>query len=89
MTKPVEMTFETFILSLGTATLVALGEMKNPVNGKEEKNLESAKQHIDILELLSKKTVGNLTQSEGRLLEQILYELRLKYVASTQGDKKS
>ncbi|MDB5037354.1 MAG: hypothetical protein JWQ35_882 [Bacteriovoracaceae bacterium] len=78
-----QMSFETFILSLGTATLVSLGEVKNPSTGKEEKNLVSAKQHIEILDLLEKKTVNNLTDQEKRLLQQILYELRLKYVAQT------
>jgi hypothetical protein len=78
-----DMNFETFILSLGTATLVSLGEIDNPVSGKKEKNLLSAKQHIDILEILSKKTAGNLNETEQKLLQQILYELRLKYVAQT------
>ncbi len=84
-----QMTFETFILSLGTATLVAVGELKNPITGKEEKNLESAKQHIDILDLLLQKTKGNLSDSENKLLTQILYEVRMKYVAQTKGEAKS
>ncbi len=73
-------TFETFVLSLGTATLVALGEVENPVSGKKEKNLVSAKQHIDILEMLMTKTSGNLTEQEKKLMEAILYETRMKYV---------
>jgi hypothetical protein len=85
---PVEMNFETFVLSLGTATLVALGEVKNPISGKEEKNLESAKQHIDILDMLLKKTQGNLTDPESKLLQQVLYEIRMKYISKTGGDKK-
>lgn len=73
-------TFETFILSLGTATLMALGEIENPVSKKKEKDLESAKQHIDILELLLQKTAGNLTEHELSLLNEILYATRLKFV---------
>lgn len=78
-----EMSFETFVLSIGTAALVSLGEVDNPSTGKREKNLPAAKQHIDILEILSNKTKGNLSENEGRLLQQILYEVRLKYVAQT------
>lgn len=88
MTDAGEMNFETFVLSLGTATLVSLGEIDNPVTRKQEKNLDSAKQHINILEILAKKTVGNLSESENRLLQQILYEVRLKYVAQTSGSEK-
>lgn len=88
MTKPTlnnpgDMTFETFILSIGTATLVALGEVDNPVTGKRDKNLGAAKQHIDILEILAKKTSGNLSAVEQKLLDDILYETRLKFVSQT------
>jgi hypothetical protein len=83
MSESTEMGFETFVLSLGTATLVSLGEIKNPVSGNHDKNLVAAKQHIEILEMLSKKTAGNLTDNEARLIQQILYEVRLKYVAQT------
>lgn len=76
-----EMTFETFVLSLGTATMVALGEIENPVTKKKEKNLEAAKQHIDILEILVNKTAGNLSDQENKLLSQILYETRVKFIA--------
>ena len=43
-------------------------------------NLPAAQQMIDILALLEEKTRGNLTAEERQLLEQILYELRLRYV---------
>ncbi|MBN8555526.1 MAG: DUF1844 domain-containing protein [Deltaproteobacteria bacterium] len=78
-----EINFETFILSLGTAVIISLGEVENPVSGKKEKNLPSAKQHIDILEILSLKTAGNLTAQEKKLLDEILYETRLKYIQQT------
>ena len=72
--------FETFLLSLGTATLVALGEIENPMTKKKEENLESAKHNIDILEMLYEKTKGNLSEREDKLLSGILYESRLKFV---------
>jgi len=77
-----EMTFEAFVLSLGTATLVALGEVENPMTKKKEKDLRAAKQHIDILEILSQKTQGNLNPQEQNLLAEILYATRLKFVGS-------
>lgn len=75
-----QMTFETFVLSLGTATLVALGEMENPVTKKKDKDLNAAKQHIDLLELLLQKTNGNLSPQEQCLLNEILYTTRMKFV---------
>lgn len=73
--------FETFVLSLGTATFVALGEIENPVTRKREESLDAAKHNIDILELLQEKTRGNLTERESKLLQDILYESRIKFVA--------
>lgn len=73
-------TFETFVLSLGTATMVALGEVENPVTRKKEKNSEAAKQNISILEVLEEKTKGNLNERETKLLKDVLYETRLKFV---------
>ncbi|PIR22394.1 MAG: hypothetical protein COV44_08270 [Deltaproteobacteria bacterium CG11_big_fil_rev_8_21_14_0_20_45_16] len=72
--------FETFVLSLATATFVALGEIENPVSKKKESNLEAAKQNIDILELLVQKTKSNLSEREDKLIQDVLYETRLRYV---------
>ncbi len=79
-----DVTFDTFLLSIGTAILIALGEIENPVTKKQEKDLPAAKQNIDILELLAKKTAGNLTEQENRIMSHLLYEMRLKYVAATE-----
>lgn len=72
--------FETFVLSLGTASMMALGEIENPVTKKKEENIEAARQNIDILELLVLKTKGNLEEKEAKLLNDVLYQVRLKYV---------
>jgi len=72
--------FENFVLSLGTATLVALGEIENPVTKKKEKDLASARHHIDILEMLLTKTKGNLSSQEESLLNEVLYATRMKFV---------
>ncbi len=72
--------FPTFILSLASSAQVHLGLIPNPVSGKPEKNLGLAKQTIDILAVLQEKTKGNLAKEEDRLLEGILYDLRMKFV---------
>jgi len=71
--------FSTFILSLSTSTMVHLGEAPSP-DGRTHKDLSLAKQSIDILVLLRDKTVGNLNSEEEKLLAELLYDLRLRYV---------
>lgn len=80
--------FETFVLSLGTATMVSLGEIENPVTKKRDKNLGAAKQNIEILDILSEKTKGNLNDMETKILQGILYETRLKYVEARKNETK-
>jgi hypothetical protein len=74
-------TFVAFILSLAHTAAVHFGDIVDPVSGrKADANLPAAQQMIDILALLDEKTRGNLTAEERQLLEQILFELRLRYV---------
>ena len=73
-------TFSTFILSLNTAALIHLGELPDPVTQKKKVNLLLAKQTINTLEMLKEKTKGNLTIDEEKLLDTILYELKLKFI---------
>ena len=75
-----EVTFSTFILSLASSALVHLGEVPNPETGSTETNLPLAKHSIDVLEMLHMKTERCLDEQESKLLESILYELRLKFV---------
>jgi len=77
-----EINFATFILSLSTSSLMHLGELPNPVNNKIEKNLPLAKQTIDLIDMLSKKTGGNLDKDEEDLVTNLLYDLKLKYVSA-------
>lgn len=72
--------FSTFILSLATSAQVHLGAIPNPATGKQEKDLALAKQTIDILGVLEEKTKGNLAEQEGRLLQHLLFDLRMMYV---------
>lgn len=72
--------FSTFVLSLSHSALMHLGEAPNPENGKVEKNLPLARQTIDLVSMLEEKTRGNLTGDEERLIGQILFDLRMRYV---------
>jgi len=72
--------FATFVLSLSSSAAMNLGGYQDPVSGHMPKNLELAKQSIDILAILEEKTRGNLTDEEKKLLETALYELRMSYV---------
>ena len=75
-----ELGFSTFILSLSTSALVHLGELPDPITNNKQTNLPLARQTISIIELLKEKTKGNLTEDEERLIESLLYDLRIKYV---------
>lgn len=75
-----EIDFGTFVMSLATSALVHMGEVPHP-ESESHTNLALAKQTIDILGMLRDKTRGNLTREEGELLEHLLLDLRMKYVA--------
>jgi hypothetical protein len=79
-----KITFSSFVLSLSSSALFHFGEIPDPVTNKKQKNIELAKQTIDILELLEKKTVNNLEKDEAVLLENLLYDLRMRYVNETK-----
>ncbi len=75
-----EINFSNFIFSLSTSALIQLGEIPDPVSKESGKNLSMAKQTIDILGMLQEKTKGNLTSDEEKLIENILYDLRMRFV---------
>jgi hypothetical protein len=73
--------FGTFVLSLSASALVQLGDV--PAPGAEEAgapDLPAARQTIEILDMLREKSRGNLTDEEGRLLDGVLHDLRLRFV---------
>jgi len=75
-----EITFNSFVFSLSTSALIQLGEIKDPVTKQISKNFVLAKHTIDLIAMLKEKTKGNLTIDEERLIETILYDLRMRYV---------
>ncbi|MBZ5535498.1 MAG: DUF1844 domain-containing protein [Acidobacteriia bacterium] len=78
------MTFETLVLSLSSTAMVQLGLVPDPATNQPEPNLPAARQTIDILEILQQKTKGNLDESESKLLDNILYELRMTFLEVNQ-----
>jgi hypothetical protein len=72
--------FATFVVSLSHSAVMHMGEAPHPESGKVERNMTLAKQNIDLLALLEEKTKGNLTGDEERLLHQVLFDLRLRFV---------
>jgi len=85
----ITVTFGSFVHSLALSALVHLGEIPDPAAGGLSPNLALARQTIDLLEVLSVKTKGNLDEDEGKLLSTLLSDLRIKYLQANKGDATS
>jgi Domain of unknown function (DUF1844) len=72
--------FTNFVFSLSTSALFHFGDLADSEDGKTQKNLPAAKQTIDILDMLNEKTKGNLDENENKLIQGVLYELKMRYV---------
>ena len=76
-----QVTFASLIISLATTAAVHFGDLVDPATGQPgERNLDGARQMIEILGILQAKTKGNLDPDEAAMLEHVLYELRLRFV---------
>jgi len=73
--------FVSFVMSIASNAASALGMMEHPVTHQREVDIELGKHWIDVLGMLQKKTEGNLTASEKRMLEGLLNDLRMQYVS--------
>jgi hypothetical protein len=79
--------FSTFVLSLGTTALYQMGVMPDPGSGEKiEADPLVAQQTIDTLEMLRGKTLGNLEEDERKLIDSLLYELRMHFVELGRSD---
>jgi hypothetical protein len=84
-----DLTFSGFILSLATTAAVHFGDLADPSTGQRgEPDLDGAARVIELLTMLQQKTKGNLINEEERLLDDLLYELRLRFVQAQQDDKR-
>lgn len=73
--------FISFIMSIASNAASALGMMEHPVTHQREVDVDLGKHWIDVLGMLQKKTTGNLTPQEKRMLEGLLADLRMQYVS--------
>jgi hypothetical protein len=88
MSEP-SLTFTAFVLSLASTAAVHFGDLPDPSSGERAPlNLAGAAQMIEILALLDQKTRGNLTAEERAMLEQVLYELRMRFVEASGAGKR-
>lgn len=69
-----------------STSMVAMGKLKNPATDKIERNLEQARQSIDMLELIKVKTDKNLSEQQLRMLDGMLTDLRLNFVDESKKD---
>ncbi len=69
---------------LASSAAMALGEVPDPMTGQVHRDLAQAAELIDLLALLREKTEGNLTPEEAQILEELVYDLQLRYVAATK-----
>jgi len=82
---PPPLSFSSFVFSLGTSSLMLMGESLDPQQPAPPMNLPQAKEIIDILSMLEEKTKSNLSSEEASVLGDMLYTLRMKYVSLTSG----
>ncbi len=84
-----DMPFYQLVLSLQAAAVQQMGKVASPIDGQVNRDLVMAKGTIDILEMLSRKTQGNLTPDEKKLIEHVLFELRMNFVDEQKKDQKA
>jgi len=92
--SPAELSFSSFLLGLSTQALIYMGEVPQAPGHPVQTDLSAAQQMIDVLALLQRKTKGNLDKNEEVMLENVLFDLRMRYVdlakksrATVRGEK--
>ncbi|HSC28229.1 MAG TPA: DUF1844 domain-containing protein [Vicinamibacterales bacterium] len=82
---PSDLTFSGFVMSLATTAALHFGDLADPSTGRPgTPDLDSAARVIDVLVMLQEKTKGNLIDEEARLLDDLLYELRIRFVKARE-----
>jgi len=71
-------------MMIARSALINLGEAADPVTRERRVDLEQAREAIDVLLLLRDKTSGNRTEQESRLLEEIVYDLQMRFVRAAE-----
>lgn len=75
-----EVGFVNLVVMLSTAAMVHLGAVPDPMSGETKADLGQAKQMIDLLDVVKVKTAGNLTAVEAGMLDDLLFDLRMRYL---------
>jgi hypothetical protein len=83
-----EVTFTALVMSLNTSALFHLGEISDPATGEKQQDLVLVKHTIDTLQLLEDKTKGNLENDEQDIIKNVLYDLKMRYVAKASQQEK-
>ncbi|HBR58376.1 MAG TPA: hypothetical protein DEA22_13065, partial [Blastocatellia bacterium] len=73
--------FVAFLHTLASNAAIALGAVPHPATGQHELDLETGKYWLDVLGMIRQKTTGNLNSRESQMLEGLLAEFRMQYVA--------
>lgn len=83
--EPAAPDLSNLFVMFASSALIALGEAPDPETGEREVNLAQAREGVDILLLLRDKTEGNRTEKESRFLEDILYDLEMRFLRAAKG----
>src|SRR5512140_3273222 len=81
--------FSALLFSLHAAGMQQLGKVMNPLTGQVERDLEQAQATIEMMEMIKRKTSGNLAEGENKLLARLLYKLQMNYVDEVDKDQKT
>jgi hypothetical protein len=88
--KDYDIHFVQMVMSLHAAAMQQMGKTMSPLSGKLERDLGMAKQTIDMLDMLKRKTIGNLSDEEQSLVDRLLYEARMNFIdESKKGDSET
>ena len=79
-----EVNFNSLIFSLSSSALLNLGEIADPHSGEKRKDLDLAKHTIDTIAMLKERTAGNLDEEEAKFIENVLTDLRWRYVKAAE-----
>jgi len=83
-----EANFAQLVFLLGAQAMQQLGMVPNPLNGETEVNLQVAQFSIDLLGVLQEKTKGNISPKEEQMLNDLLFDLRMRFVTATKEQEK-
>jgi hypothetical protein len=87
MSKKIEASFSMLMMSIASSAAMAMGLAPDPQTGSTHPDRNMARFNIDLLILLQKKTLGNLTDEEKKFLDSVINDLQMKYVQMPNSEK--